>query len=55
MANDKFYDDGPERIFTVGVTDLDMDADPYTTIVNLEHALDIAEKYITELEVKLDT
>jgi hypothetical protein len=43
----------PKRIFTVGDTDLDMDGDPYTTIVNLEHALDLAEKLIVELEKAL--
>jgi hypothetical protein len=54
MSYDPFWQqEEPKRIFTVGDTDLDMDASAYETIVNLEHALDLAEKYIVELEKKL--
>jgi hypothetical protein len=48
-----WFEDSKKREFVVGDSELDIDASPYETIVNLEHALDLAEKLIVELEKKL--
>tara|TARA_R110000796_G_scaffold14055_3_gene46121 strand:- start:537 stop:722 length:186 start_codon:yes stop_codon:yes gene_type:complete len=56
MKNFRFwFEDSKKREFVVGDSELDIDASPYETIVNLEHALDLAEKYIVELERETNT